>query len=140
MVKHTYCLEVNKLLVSNLITLQSSRDCVECVVCCDLMDLVYPGWLGLDCSINCPSGTWGPGCNLTCRCGNGGACNALDGQCTCASGWRGERCELRCQVREYGYSLNLTWKKRKALYPQIIVVIQLFSLLQHHFYLLIYLV
>lgn len=58
------------------------------------------GWLGLDCSINCPSGTWGPGCNLTCMCGNGGACNALDGRCTCTPGWRGERCDHRCQVSE----------------------------------------
>lgn len=56
------------------------------------------GWHGVDCSINCPSGTWGLGCNLTCQCLNGGACNILDGTCTCAPGWRGEKCEYPCQV------------------------------------------
>lgn len=69
------------------------------VMCRNVIDLVLLGWIGLDCSINCPSGTWGPGCNLTCMCSNGGACDALDGHCTCAPGWRGERCELHCQVR-----------------------------------------
>lgn len=69
------------------------------IMCRNVNGLVLLGWIGLDCSINCPSGTWGPGCNLTCMCSNGGACNALDGHCTCAPGWRGERCELHCQVR-----------------------------------------
>lgn len=61
--------------------------------------LVVAGWHGVDCSISCPSGTWGFSCNLTCQCLNGGACNTLDGTCTCAPGWRGEKCELPCQVR-----------------------------------------
>lgn len=58
----------------------------------------HAGWHGVDCSISCPSGTWGFGCNLTCQCLNGGACNTLDGTCTCAPGWRGKKCELPCQV------------------------------------------
>lgn len=58
----------------------------------------HAGWHGVDCSIRCPSGTWGFGCNLTCQCLNGGACNTLDGTCTCAPGWRGKKCELPCQV------------------------------------------
>lgn len=61
--------------------------------------LVVAGWHGVDCSISCPSGTWGFSCNLTCQCLHGGACNTLDGTCTCAPGWRGEKCELPCQVR-----------------------------------------
>lgn len=61
--------------------------------------LVAAGWHGVDCSISCPSGTWGFSCNLTCQCLNGGACNTQDGTCTCAPGWRGEKCELPCQVR-----------------------------------------
>lgn len=64
----------------------------------DFNSIFLAGWHGVDCSINCPSGTWGLGCNLTCQCLNGGACNALDGTCTCAPGWRGEKCELPCQV------------------------------------------
>ncbi|KAL7988819.1 hypothetical protein Chor_007738, partial [Crotalus horridus] len=60
------------------------------------------GWHGVDCSINCPRGTWGLGCNLTCQCLNGGACNILDGTCTCAPGWRGEKCEYPCQDGMYG--------------------------------------
>uniref|UniRef100_A0A8D3E703 Multiple epidermal growth factor-like domains protein 10 n=1 Tax=Scophthalmus maximus TaxID=52904 RepID=A0A8D3E703_SCOMX len=64
--------------------------------------LVSPGWHGVDCSINCPSGTWGLSCNLTCMCGDGGSCNALDGHCTCAPGWRGDKCELHCQDGTYG--------------------------------------
>lgn len=58
----------------------------------------HAGWHGVDCSIRCPSGTWGFGCNLTCQCLNGGACNTLDGTCTCAPGWRGAKCEFPCQV------------------------------------------
>lgn len=58
----------------------------------------HTGWHGVDCSIRCPSGTWGFGCNLTCQCLNGGACNTLDGTCTCAPGWRGPKCEFPCQV------------------------------------------
>lgn len=58
----------------------------------------HAGWHGVDCSIRCPSGTWGFGCNLTCQCLNGGACNTLDGTCTCAPGWRGPKCEFPCQV------------------------------------------
>lgn len=61
--------------------------------------LVAAGWHGVDCSISCPSGTWGFSCNLTCQCHNGGACNTQDGTCTCAPGWRGEKCEVPCQVR-----------------------------------------
>lgn len=63
-----------------------------------ISNAVVSGWHGVDCSINCPSGSWGLGCNLTCACSNGGACDALDGRCTCTPGWRGDRCDQHCQV------------------------------------------
>lgn len=71
---------------------------LPCLLMCFCV-LAVAGWHGVECSISCPSGTWGFGCNLTCQCLNGGACNTLDGTCTCAPGWRGEKCELPCQVR-----------------------------------------
>lgn len=68
---------------------------------CDVMSfLPLSGWQGVDCSINCASGTWGLNCNRTCVCENGGSCDALDGSCTCTPGWRGERCDLHCHVRD----------------------------------------
>lgn len=56
------------------------------------------GWQGVDCSILCSSGTWGLGCNQTCLCGNGAACDPLDGTCACSPGWRGEHCNESCPV------------------------------------------
>lgn len=64
---------------------------------CLLLCLV-PGWQGVDCSILCPSGTWGLSCNQTCLCGNGAACDPVDGICTCSPGWRGEHCDESCPV------------------------------------------
>lgn len=57
------------------------------------------GWQGLDCSILCSSGTWGLGCNQTCLCANGAACDPVDGICTCSPGWRGEHCDEPCPVK-----------------------------------------
>lgn len=68
--------------------------CNECLMVC-----LWSGWQGVDCSINCASGTWGLSCNRTCVCENGGSCNALDGGCSCTPGWRGDKCDLRCHVR-----------------------------------------
>lgn len=57
-----------------------------------------PGWQGLDCSLPCPTGTWGLNCNETCICANGAACSPFDGSCTCTPGWLGDSCELPCPV------------------------------------------
>lgn len=65
------------------------------------------GWQGVDCSIPCSSGTWGLGCNQTCFCNNGAACDPVHGTCSCSSGWRGERCDESCPV-SLTCSINLT--------------------------------
>lgn len=52
----------------------------------------------MDCSIPCSSGTWGLGCNQTCQCANGAACDPANGTCTCSAGWRDEYCDASCPV------------------------------------------
>ena len=59
---------------------------------------VCAGWQGVDCSIPCSSGTWGLGCNETCVCANGAACDPVNGTCTCAPGWQDEYCDNPCPV------------------------------------------
>uniref|UniRef100_A0A8C3XK94 Platelet endothelial aggregation receptor 1 n=1 Tax=Chelydra serpentina TaxID=8475 RepID=A0A8C3XK94_CHESE len=61
-----------------------------------------PGWHGGDCSSPCLAGTWGPGCNETCRCVNGAACSPVSGACSCAAGWHGSRCQDPCANGAYG--------------------------------------
>ena len=56
------------------------------------------GWQGVDCSLPCPSGVWGLGCNQTCRCANGAACDPADGACSCSAGWRDQNCDAPCPV------------------------------------------
>lgn len=65
-----------------------------------IFNLLYitSGWQGVDCSIPCSSGTWGLGCNQTCLCANGAACDPIDGICTCSPGWRGQHCDESCPV------------------------------------------
>ncbi|XP_039766811.1 LOW QUALITY PROTEIN: platelet endothelial aggregation receptor 1 [Ornithorhynchus anatinus] len=44
---------------------------------------------GPRCGPALPQGLWGPGCNSSCTCKNGGTCDAEDGSCACAPGFRG---------------------------------------------------
>lgn len=67
-----------------------------------------PGWQGVDCSIPCSSGTWGPSCNQTCQCANGAACDPVNGTCTCSPGWREEYCDVPCPVSDQSGSTALT--------------------------------
>lgn len=60
--------------------------------------MLFTGWRGLDCSIPCSEGTWGPGCNATCQCANKAQCHPADGSCTCTAGWRGDLCDQTCPV------------------------------------------
>lgn len=69
-----------------------------CQCVCALSLSLASGWQGVDCSILCSSGTWGLGCNQTCLCANGAACDPVDGTCTCSPGWRGEHCDESCPV------------------------------------------
>lgn len=59
----------------------------------------------MDCSILCSSGTWGLGCNQTCMCMNGAACDPIVGSCSCTPGWRGKYCQLSCPVSVRHYKL-----------------------------------
>lgn len=56
------------------------------------------GWRGAKCSSPCSEGTWGRGCNATCRCTNGAKCDLADGSCSCTAGWHGTHCEQPCPV------------------------------------------
>lgn len=46
---------------------------------------------GTICTLPCAQGFHGPNCSQECLCHNGGLCNPLTGQCTCAPGYTGER-------------------------------------------------
>ena len=43
--------------------------------------------------LECPTGTYGQDCSMTCRCKNSAACNPVDGICTCSVGYAGATCE-----------------------------------------------
>lgn len=79
-----------------------------------------PGWQGPDCSLPCPSGTWGLNCNETCVCANGAACSPSDGSCACTPGWLGDSCEQPCPVSTHLGPLGLlqrrgaTWSIEKS--------------------------
>ncbi|OBS66974.1 hypothetical protein A6R68_04476, partial [Neotoma lepida] len=64
------------------------------------------GWQGPDCSLPCPSGTWGLNCNETCVCANGAACSPSDGSCACTPGWLGDSCELPCPDGTFGLNCS----------------------------------
>lgn len=73
----------------------------------------------MDCSIPCSSGTWGLGCNQTCLCANGAACDPIDGICTCSPGWRGEHCDESCPV---SLSFNCLKNVLGVIIPAIVPV------------------
>lgn len=45
------------------------------------------------CAAGCPEGSFGPGCESSCQCQNGAACDHVSGACTCTAGWTGTFCE-----------------------------------------------
>ncbi|XP_078616749.1 uncharacterized protein LOC144885021 isoform X1 [Branchiostoma floridae x Branchiostoma japonicum] len=63
-----------------------------------------PGYFGLKCSEECPAGTFGAGCCLTCHCAGGVSCNRFTGQCPaeCAPGYLGTNCQIECKAGTYG--------------------------------------
>lgn len=48
---------------------------------------------GLRCTQQCPEGTWGLQCNLTCSCLNSATCQAHTGICLCKPGFWGAQCQ-----------------------------------------------
>jgi hypothetical protein len=66
-----------------------------------------PGWMGENCTEECPHYRYGAFCNLTCQCQNSAACDTRTGYCTCSFGYTGDYCETvvvnKCDP---GYCLN----------------------------------
>lgn len=86
------------------------------------MSLLYlpAGWQGVDCSLLCSSGLWGLGCNQSCLCSNGAACDPMEGTCTCSPGWRGEHCDEPCPVSQDIGPVGLQpFKRSISLCPQV---------------------
>jgi len=53
--------------------------------------------------IECPRGTYGPGCQLTCQCsGHSSACDHVTGTCSCNPGYQGIHCQTACPTGLYG--------------------------------------
>ncbi|XP_067367818.1 N-acetylglucosamine-1-phosphodiester alpha-N-acetylglucosaminidase isoform X2 [Channa argus] len=62
------------------------------------------GWRGHNCSQECLPGFYGDGCNQTCACLNGGACDPIHGHCICQPGYYGNTCEQVCSLGFFGLS------------------------------------
>ncbi|KAK8373253.1 hypothetical protein O3P69_018998, partial [Scylla paramamosain] len=52
------------------------------------------GYVGIDCSKECPEGKWGAGCLHECQCANGATCHPATGVCglDCPPGFMGTEC------------------------------------------------
>uniref|UniRef100_A0A2R9B7S2 Platelet endothelial aggregation receptor 1 n=1 Tax=Pan paniscus TaxID=9597 RepID=A0A2R9B7S2_PANPA len=61
-----------------------------------------PGWQRGNCSVPCPPGTWGFGCNASCQCAHEAVCSPQTGACTCTPGWHGAHCQLPCPKGQFG--------------------------------------
>ncbi|XP_075806922.1 EGF-like and EMI domain-containing protein 1 isoform X4 [Microtus pennsylvanicus] len=74
------------------------------------------GWTGILCNesntlttsvnqsvpLGCPEDTYGPNCQETCKCRNGGQCESTLGTCTCPPGFVGADCSQTCPEGHYG--------------------------------------
>ncbi|XP_052801424.1 protein draper-like isoform X2 [Mya arenaria] len=66
--------------------------------------LCKPGYMGLNCSVECPPGSYGSNCTHNCTCQNNSTCDRETGTCNCSSspGWTGSSCEEECDAGTYG--------------------------------------
>lgn len=64
------------------------------------------GWIGLNCSQECPSGLFGDSCNQTCACLNSAPCDPVHGLCSCRPGFTGGKCQNVCPVGWFGASCS----------------------------------
>ena len=77
-------------------------ECTEPEVC-----TCHSGFSGSQCqTVGCPRGSWGPDCGHTCPCQNGGWCDPVTGDCTCAPGFLGDTCTDTCQTGTWGELCN----------------------------------
>lgn len=56
----------------------------------------------------CPENKWGEDCKEQCQCGNGAACDPMDGTCLCKKGWQGRHCSQECDPNRYGDNCSET--------------------------------
>ena len=94
--------------------------------CNDFASLVYPGWVGNDCSqrcdfhksigsnsCTCETGYWGPSCNKRCHggthnmCNGHGECDQFTGDCKCQMNWAAPNC-TSCAPGWYGEECSVT--------------------------------
>lgn len=61
-----------------------------------------PGWIGNNCNLPCPDGSYGVGCTQQCKCKNGARCRKNDGYCICTEGRMGVHCDEVCPEGFYG--------------------------------------
>ncbi|AWP01063.1 putative multiple epidermal growth factor-like domains protein 11, partial [Scophthalmus maximus] len=58
------------------------------------------GFIGPSCELNCPSGTFGYGCQQLCECMNNATCDYVTGTCYCSVGFKGIRCDQAALMME----------------------------------------
>ncbi|KAG7283734.1 hypothetical protein CRUP_034358 [Coryphaenoides rupestris] len=51
------------------------------------------GFIGHNCELKCPAGTFGYGCQQLCECMNNSTCDYITGTCYCSIGFKGIRCD-----------------------------------------------
>uniref|UniRef100_A0A8W8N951 protein-tyrosine-phosphatase n=1 Tax=Magallana gigas TaxID=29159 RepID=A0A8W8N951_MAGGI len=70
--------------------------CLECT----------PGWMGENCTTECPTGKFGPDCVYNCsrHCMGDVTCNRTTGRCDtgCKAGYTGELCDAECPTGKFG--------------------------------------
>uniref|UniRef100_A0AAQ4PWC5 EGF-like domain-containing protein n=1 Tax=Gasterosteus aculeatus aculeatus TaxID=481459 RepID=A0AAQ4PWC5_GASAC len=80
------------------------EDCGRRRVCAADGCVCDAGWRGENCSLECLPGFYGDGCNQTCACVNGAACDPVRGRCACPPGFHGDTCEHACPLGFFGPS------------------------------------
>ncbi|KAM8870376.1 N-acetylglucosamine-1-phosphodiester alpha-N-acetylglucosaminidase isoform 2-T2 [Spinachia spinachia] len=80
------------------------EDCGPRSVCTANGCVCEAGWRGEECSFECVPGFYGDGCNQSCTCVNGAACDPVHGRCVCPPGFRGDHCEQACPLGFFGPS------------------------------------
>ena len=60
--------------------------CGKCIYFCIYYSFEF---IGKQCNIKCPYGSYGQNCTEACNCQNEGSCDHISGACNCTPGWRG---------------------------------------------------
>ncbi|XP_034940577.1 uncharacterized protein [Chelonus insularis] len=65
-----------------------------------------PGYIGKNCTTECPVGTWGVLCKNTCNCNPLEICSPTNGSCYCPAGWKGLACDNKCEEGKWGVNCS----------------------------------